>query len=302
MPETILVPLDGSALAECALPYARQIGRASGARILLLRATQPRSLPAADSIAAERAAAGEVDSYLAAVATTLSGDGPVETAVFYGDPVEAIVTEAGLRDVLLVVMATHARTGVDRLVFGSIAEAIMQRSPAPVLLVHESTRDAETIATQPRIVVPLDGSPFAEEALGTAAAVAEQLGGELVLVQAINPPEHGTVSADGRIVATVDQVLDRLRAEARDYLEHTAARIFAGRSGPAPKIEVRLGAPTAAIVEASAENRAAMVVMATHGRTGMARLLLGSVARGVVHDGPVPVLLVRPAAIRQVAS
>lgn len=302
MYHTILVPLDGSSLAECALPNAERLARAAGARMLLVRATTARGVPGGDPAEAQARAVRQAESYLAEIADQLGGPGVVETAVFYGDPAEAILTEVNLRHADLVVMATHSRVGLDRLVYGSVAEAIMSHSPVPVLLVRAGLPAPGSFGDQPRILVPLDGSAFAEEALAVARELAERIGGELLLVQSVVPPLHGQTTPDGRIISTVDQELAALRADVHDYLQHVAQRLAADTDGRPISIEVRVGPPVETIVEAAREREAAIVVMATHGRTGLARLLLGSVAAGVVHAGDRAVVLVRPEAIRPTAG
>jgi nucleotide-binding universal stress UspA family protein len=302
MYRTILVPLDGSPLAECAVPYAETVARASGAQIVLLRATVAHTLLGTgpgDEVAAEQ----EAEEYLAGVATRLSDRSGVVTATFYGAPAEAIIEEIRLREADLVVMATHGRAGLGRLVFGSVAEAVLDRSPVPVLLVRvvQEELPVALVAECPRLLVPLDGSAVAEEALPVAQELAKAIGGELLLLHAVVPPEQARTTAQGSVVAYLDQELAALEAEARGYLRQVSDRLATGQEPSPPQIDARVGRPADVIAEASREHEVALVVMTTPGRTGLARVLSGSVADEVLRHGSVPLLLVGPAAVHQAA-
>jgi nucleotide-binding universal stress UspA family protein len=136
--ETILVPLDGSFLAEVALATAVQMARASGARLLLLRAAQGRTLPGLDPTEAEVEAVQEAEVYLAEVQARLAKAGTVdvETAVWYGSPAAAIVEAAEFRKVGLIVMTTHGRSGLGRLILGSVAQSVLRGTATPILLLR----------------------------------------------------------------------------------------------------------------------------------------------------------------------
>jgi nucleotide-binding universal stress UspA family protein len=301
MYRTILVPLDGSPLAECAVPYAETVARANGAQIILLRAAVAHTLLGTGP-GDEVAAVQEAEAYLADVTTRLFDRSGVWTATFYGEPAEAIIEEIRLREADLVVMATHGRSGLGRLMYGSVTEAVLGRSPVPVLLVRawQEELPMALIAEHPRLLVPLDGSAFAEEALPVAQELADALGGELLLMRAGVPLEHARPTESGGIVAP-DQQLAALEAEARGYLRGVSDRLEKRQATTQPQIDARVGTPAEAIAEASREHAVALIVMATHGRTGLARLLLGSVADDVLRHGSVPLLLVRPAAVHQAA-
>lgn len=309
MYRTILVPLDGSPLAERALPYAQGLAASVGARLLLVRAALPRGFPVQGCADGEAQVTREAEQYLSSVADRLDTPGVVEAAVFSDPAAEAIVEESRLRCVDLVVMATHGRSGLGRWVCGSVVEAVLASSPVPVLLVRawQDEQRPEALAHEPRVLVPLDGSSFAEEALPVAERLVRNVGGRLVLLQVLRPPD-GILASPGRLVPSpadptaglrVDQAVDDLKARAYEYLHQVADRWAIEPSES--QIEVRLGEPAQAIVAASRERGAALVAMATHGRTGLSRLLLGSVAGDVVRHGNLPLLLVRPARVREAA-
>jgi nucleotide-binding universal stress UspA family protein len=135
--QKILVPLDGSPLAEAALPTAAEFA-AGGASILLLRAVEAHTLPGLDPSAAQVEVVQEAEDYLAGIKVRLEGKGVrrVETSVWYGPAALAIVEAARLRRIDLVVMCTHGRSGLGRLIVGSVAESVLRGTAVPILLLR----------------------------------------------------------------------------------------------------------------------------------------------------------------------
>ena len=150
--DTILVPLDGSTLAEAALAAAEEVARDSGARLVLLRVAQAHTRPWADPTEAEIAVVREAESYLDDVKRQLESREVknIDTCVWYGDAARSIVEAAAARHAGLIVMSTHGRTGLGRLVLGSVAEAVIRGTTTPILLVRDSTAPvvARTAAAQ----------------------------------------------------------------------------------------------------------------------------------------------------------
>ena len=144
----ILVPLDGSKLAEAALPKAVELAAVSGARLLLLRATQARGVPGLDPTEAQVKAVSEAEAYLAEVAARLShaGTEDVDTSVWYGPPAYAIVEATRLHQTDLIVMTTHGRSGLGRLIVGSVAESVLRGTTTPILLLHAAGATVEVPA------------------------------------------------------------------------------------------------------------------------------------------------------------
>jgi len=282
MIQNILVPLDGSPVSEAALPYAVALAGRTGARLTLMRAAHIGPF-AADKGPAQSRAVSEAEAYLDVCAADLRArDCLVETGVPYGSAAEWVVEEATLRHADLIVMATHDRVGPDRWVHGSVAETVVSRAPVPVMLVRaaDGARPVEHFDwRQPTLLVPLDGSELAEAVLPAAAALARSLNGRVVLIFVAT--ETGLGSQDPGAQDYLDAHLDRL-----------------ARVGVPVASIVRTGKPAMEIAQAAREQNAALVLMATHGRTGLARSVSGSVAGEVVHCSPSPVMLIRPAGIR----
>jgi nucleotide-binding universal stress UspA family protein len=297
---TLLVPLDGSELAERALPCATALASASNARLVLIRvalAPAPATLDGATWAQDQTAAIQEAEQYLAGVADRLRTRVPIATGVPYGRAASGILDSISDIRPDAVVMATHGRTGWKHLVVGSVAEAVIAQSSVPVLLTcarpGEMPPQPPFDAAHTRVVVPLDGSKFAEAALPAAI---ELLGltGELVLVTVVEPP-HGVVRDEyGRIRVYLDQQEEALTRQARDYLHTTAAQLIDTYPGLHVTSEARVGAPAAGVIAAAADRAADLVVMSSHGRTGIRRAVFGSVTGAVVHDGNTPVMVVHP--------
>jgi nucleotide-binding universal stress UspA family protein len=298
--KNILIPVDGSAVATAALPFAGAIAARTGARLVLVRAAHVQR-PLADGIDQLRAI-GEAEDYLTALAEELTARGfGVETGVpFGGSTPNWIMEEIDLRHADLVVMATHDRVGPDRWVHGSVAETVVGHASVPVLLVRptQGAQLAERIISeQPVLVVPLDGSELAEAALPLASQFAATFRGHIVLV-AVVPRPGDLVAAQGGVMTYVGEDYTTLTADTQNYLTGIASQLTA--DGLRAAVTVRCGIPAQQIAAAASEHNAAVVVMATHGRTGIVRSILGSVAGEALHHSPCPVLLIRPVNLRPV--
>jgi nucleotide-binding universal stress UspA family protein len=304
MARTILVPLDGSALAERALPYAEALAQPGGGRLVLARAVPYLARPAGDhsfrTLAAARdAAAAEASEYLKRMAARLAERGiAAEVAVPYEGEADAILAEAQRAGADLIAMATHGRGGLGRWLYGSVAEGVLARTRLPTLLIRAwlPGGGAAHLADSPRILVPLDGAAANEAALPVAERLAADLGGTLVLVRAVARPDL-VFAPDVLLAPLLREELAEEQAVAERYLRDVTARVAA--EGRKVEALVRVGRPgldmAAAVIEAvGRECGAALVVMTSHRRAGFERLLLGSVADATLRHGTLPVILVRP--------
>lgn len=282
---TIMVPLDGSLLAERALPYAEAVARAAGARLALVRAAGARSLPGQKPGAAHMAALEGAETYLEQAARRIAGPGlSVDTGVTFAGAVEGIMDEIDFRRPDLIVMATHGRGGLGRLALGSVVWTLVTRTAVPILLVRigQPAAPAQPFAERPKILVPADGSVLAKKAPPLDAALADLLGGELLLLQAISSFARG---------ADADE-----RAVARRYLDGLAARF----ASPGRRIscEIRAGTPAAAIAAAGRDDGAALDGL------GEREAALEGAGRTVVYaalDGAAAGLIAIAAAVRPTA-
>jgi nucleotide-binding universal stress UspA family protein len=136
--ERILVPLDGSALAEAAIDAAIDVGRDRASTLILLRAAEAHTLPGADPTDEQVAVVREAEEYLAAVSERLTKRGVknVDTSVWYGPAAAAVIEAAKLKKADLIVMSTHGRSGLGRLILGSVAESVLRGTMTPVCIVR----------------------------------------------------------------------------------------------------------------------------------------------------------------------
>jgi nucleotide-binding universal stress UspA family protein len=153
---TILVPLDGSIVAEAALTPAVDLARTAGAKMVLLRAAEAHTGPLTDPVEAQVHVMREAEEYLAATQARVKSAGvaEVEVSAWYGAPAEAIVEAARHRKADLIVMSSHGRTGVARLVLGSVAESVLRATAVPILLIRAAGAPLDT---------PFMGAPRAKE-------------------------------------------------------------------------------------------------------------------------------------------
>lgn len=292
MYQTLLVPLDGSKFSERALPIATALAQSLKARVALVTCLSTSALRSAGTPDAEFQATGEAQAYLAKLAQTLSEQGlRVETDVVYGEAAEAILREVDAFSADLVVMCTHGRSGLGRWIFGSVAERVLAHSPVPVLLVRPTGEPAalEPEPAQASILVPLDGSPLSEQALPHATALARALNSPILLLHSVEP---SPLYYNYPLGVMAQETLDYEQGEARAYLDRVAKQLE--REGVACQTQVLVGWPSDVIAYRGAAPNPRLIVMATHGRSGIARLLMGSVALEVVRRSPLPILLVRP--------
>ncbi len=283
MIRTMLVALDGSALAERSLPYACALARAAGARIVLMGA----ALPSGEN-------AGPVQAALDRLAGRLRLAGLVaEPRVYFAAAEEAILDASHREHADLIVMSTRGRAGVERWLFGSVADAVLRSADVPMLVVPAACAHDWPADRTPRFLVALDGSPLAEAVLAPIGALAAVLDAELHLLRVVEPP---MVTAEpGLYVHLFDA--DAELAEARAYLEQIAGGSWA--AGCSVTTQVEIGPPTNVLVEYARERDVDLIAMATHGRGGLARVVMGSVATGVLQRAGMPMLLVRPTSVRQ---
>jgi nucleotide-binding universal stress UspA family protein len=300
MLKTILLPLDGSSLATRALPYAAALARRAGATIVLVEAVQSDTQPNRSLTATEIRTIAVADGSLGKVASQLRVAGVTATVhVSSENPVAAILDAAQLHRVDVIVMSTHGRSGIGQLVYGSIAADILRHADVPVLLVPATSNHAWPTDRPLTVLVPLDGSEWGEAALGALDTLppVSPSGAELRLLRVIEPPAYPLYSdgyGSGYVYAPFNK--EGERASAISYLNGVATRLT--ERGYTPRVEVAIGNTAATITSVARDQNADVVVMATHGRSGLAQAVLGSVATTTVQRAGVPVLLSRPAGVR----
>jgi nucleotide-binding universal stress UspA family protein len=297
----ILVPLDGSELAERAVPVAAELARRAGAELLLAHVHAPltadpihvEGLPVVDENLRPLRRQHE-QAYLDRAGPRLARGANVSVALLDGPVAATLVGHAERSGARLIVMTTHGRGGFERIWLGSVAEEMLRMSRVPLLLVRPEP--GQVPIPMRRILAPLDGSVLAEAILEPALRLARlEPEAELILLTVVQPatavagmPEHAQSAA-----LPAQDVADRKGERARAYLEGVIRRLEA--SGVAVRARVQVAASIVpAILEMAREEHADVVALATHGRSGLVRLALGSVADKLVRGSRTPVLLLRP--------
>lgn len=270
----ILVPLDGSEQAEQALPYAETLA-APGCQLILLEV---------DDDADDEDEFNLLSRYDQSCAQ-------LETAT--GDPAQKILQVAQDLGVGLIVMTTHGRGALGRWAFGSVADTVTRTSPVPVMVIRPRDGGTETGHDQVmrRIVVPLDGSPLAEEALPTAQSLAQHLHIPVHLITAIDLASLLPVEIMPMVAFNASlyaETVDKVRADAEAWLSRSAQQLQ--QAGVETTWDVLTGSPF--LVISDAVQVGDVIVMASHGRGGAKRWFLGSVAEKLIREVPVPVVLV----------
>jgi nucleotide-binding universal stress UspA family protein len=295
MTKRILVPVDGSPLSERALGYAAALAGPLGATISLLRAVMTVKPHSSSDEQFNVDVLREAEAELEQLAARCTGQGlSSETAIWQDEAGWAIVEAARTKDAALIVMSTHGRSGLGQFLYGSVADRVMGSADAPIVLIPPGVGDDWARASPFQIVVPLDGSAFAEHAVGPAEEIARAMGAAVRLVAALDPP-YSWAGADAYTVLDPGAEL----ATAREYVESIATRMR-GNGIAAHGIAV-WGPPDRVILDSARDTGAHLIVMATHGRSGLARVALGSIAKAVLHRSTAPLMIVRPSAVRREA-
>ncbi len=295
MRDTILVPLDGSAIAEEGLISACRLARQTGAVLWLMRAVSFGALDL-DVERGEGRRVQEAMAYLQAVREDLARQGfTAQIEVLPCEPVRAILFACKAHNVGLISICTHGVTGLRHVLVGSVAEAVISRQPAPILLTRAGHHSFEkALALFQRLLVPVDGTPSAEAALAYLSKEQLARNGEVILLQAVPPFQPIAVpmltgDAMTAILEQADQETTRHQAEADAYLTTTGNAYLSGSTWKSRSV---VGYPSQEIPAVATAERADLIVMATHGRHGLDKLVYGSVAEEVVRRAEMPVLLV----------
>lgn len=299
--ERILVPLDGSPRAEVILTQVARLLRLKDSEIILCQSSHvPLDFHTTRTAAIDARMQEEATSYLNGVARRLSDQGArVRVRVGNGSPAEMILDIAANEGATMIAMSTHGRSGIARWIMGSVAEKVVRASTVPVLLVRSFRRSpqgdlhpavAQELAFQ-RILVPVDGSPASTAAVEPALKFGKLADAEMRVLHVrpmVIPPSPilPGMEAGAPIVPlptlppeenpVVTAVADRFRASGLKVL-HVSVE----------------GDPAAEILDRSATQGVDLIVMGTHGRSGVSRWLTGSVAERVLRESTVPLLLVR---------
>ena len=300
---SILVPLDGSRLSEQALPLAVAIAERARAKLRLVLVYQYPVVPLSAKgrqlyVALELAARKSEKAYLKTFTEQLkkqSSSLAISSTALMGPVARTLNEYIHESRTDLVVMTSRGQGGLRRLWLGSVADAMIRRSSVPVLLVRpeENPSPRPVLENLRQILVPVDGSALAETILDPAKELASLAGAELMLVEVIQPLASPLESQSAAPLRFDVELTDLRRKEAADYLRDLAEECL--KAGVKAAYSAPLGTNVADTILGLAESpMVGMIALATHGRGGVKRLALGSVADKVVRAAPRPVLVYRP--------
>jgi nucleotide-binding universal stress UspA family protein len=306
MYKRMLVPLDGSELAEVVFVYAKELAARLSLDVTLLNVCTPE----------ERELLPMHQAYVERVADTVRrqskevqekgiakpGDKAVNAhgEIAVGYPAEEVVRYADENNIDLILMSTHGRSGIGRWAMGSVADKVLRASKVPIWLVRAGIPEEIIYDKWPRktILVPLDGSELAESVLPHVEALAKQRDAELVDVVLLRVCEHAIIPldyAEGIPIGwdkQLEQEIARCKQTAAQYLAGVEKRLK--DTGVTVKSEILEGKPAEEIVDYATKNPFNLIAMATHGRSGISRWAYGSVAERVLQQVTSPLFLVRP--------
>lgn len=310
MYRSILVPLDGSTFGEHALPLALSIARRASATLRLVHVHSPLAVAYPEAVSVDEAVEFHLKqhhlAYLKGVVQRLQDVSAVAVTpeLLEGGIAESIRVTAESTGADLVVMTTHGRGPMGRFWLGSVADQLVRDLPMPLLLVrpHETVPDLRQEAVLKHLLLPLDGSALSEQMIEPAVALGRLMDADYTLLRVIKPPtplNFGTerVGLGEKAQSVLDQI-DRLQQQlhqaAAAYLGLVAERLRKQSLRVQIKVAVE-HQPAAAILHEAVAPSIDLIALETHGRHGLSRLFLGSVADKVIRGTSLPVLVHRPA-------
>ena len=295
MYKKILVPLDGSELAEAALPYAEELAGRLGSEVILIHVYE--SADEKHHRMHELYIQKMVEATKRGVKSRLGKgqdkEAVVKSALLVGHPAEQIVDYAEEEDIGLILMVTHGRSGIRRWVLGNVASKVATATKRPVALIRaaEGKKARKKVAIG-RVLLPLDGSKESEVAVPLIEELAAKLETEVVLLHVI-APTYFAYSIPGESVEMPFTAEDM--KQHKEKAEHYLATVVSAfkQKGINVRSEVIVGTAAEEILSLADEIQADMVAMSTHGRSGIRRWAFGSIADKVLHAANTPVLLIR---------
>jgi len=281
--QKIIVPLDGSDLAERALPYAETIAQMKGSEVILFTV----------SVDSGERMDRPMQAYLDIKGKELESHGvKVSTAVAYGNAAEGIIEFVEKNQVDLLIISTHGYSGIKRWLLGSVAYKVLSSTSASVLLIKSRAPEVSSVEIN-KILLPLDGSSFSETSIQCVEKLVEGTEAEVMLLRVVEP----VILPTADFPAAIDsKQAYRLMAEDQQLAQKYLKEVEAGMGGRGIKIRSQLvvGKAADSIVEVAEKEKVDLIAMTTHGRTGVSHWIHGSVARRVQAESNQPVFLVRP--------
>jgi nucleotide-binding universal stress UspA family protein len=286
--ERILVPLDGSGLAELALAYAEELAIAFSSELVLLYVSEAK----------ESQYHPMHQLYLEEVAKRvgehLKKRAKIKAIVLTGEPAEGIINYAEKNKASVIIMASHGRSGIRGWVMGSVASKVLEATMVPVLLIRvgKPSKRAPGKHLLERILLPLDGSESGEAAVPYIKELGDRLGSEVILFGVVAAGQHVHTVGGLDYILYPEPEMELFKVEAREYLERLYRRLAGGKG--AVRVELRVGDDVAGeVLRFAKKAKASLIAISAHGHSGIEKWVFGSVASKIVQVSQIPVLLVR---------
>lgn len=279
--ERILISLDGSELAEAAIPYARELAECLGSEIHMLGVCDLPRLP-------ERLLKAYVDN----AASQFKRAGlRAKAVVICGIPADVILEYAEKTDIDLIIMSTHGRSGLTRWVIGSVADKVLHSVTVPLFLINSKLAGSMVERkTFRRLLLPLDGSDTGEAAVPFAEELARKTNARILLLSVMMPAYRITAAQDYPGV-DLEPIMKAQRESAENYLRDVEVKLK--QKGITVSAETMVGSAAETILDFAKEKQVDLIAMSTHGRSGFGRWILGSVTDKVVRASEIPVMVMR---------
>ena len=285
----ILIPIDGSKLAELALPYAECLARTFGSEVILLSIVESTDseYQHMHQLYVEKLADLVKQNIESNTAAT------VKPVILTGKPAKEIIDYAEQNDIRLIIMASHGRTGIKSWAMGSVANNVLERTSIPILLVRAKTPCTEESGEKlfSRILIPLDGSENGEAALAHIQELSNELQTEVTLLQVISDRKHVHTIGGQNIIRFTKEQIESTKIRTIKYLEEVCQRLTNTKA--VTKCEVHVGEAAEEIIKFADNMNASLVALSHQGHTGLGQSFMGGVAHKILHSGNKPVLLVK---------
>lgn len=288
---SIIVPVDGSSLAEAAIPYALAIAERAHSQVRFVLA-YPEQYPPLLIEPVNVYLRQLTERFRARLGNSLS------SMILNGPVVPSLARHAHEIDADLVVMTTHGWGGLRRAWLGSVADQLIRTIHMPVLVVRAMEDGRLPSVEFDEVLVSLDGSPLAETALSPAAAIARLWDAEMSLVQIVSPVGIASDPALPFPTRYDDGLTEDRRMKAHAYLQNVSQGLRERGAKASGAAVVSEAGVAQAVLDLAAPDRVSLIALATHGRGGLRRFALGSVADKLIRAAQVPVLVIRPSPVQ----
>lgn len=282
----ILVPLDGSDLAELALPYAEELANAFKSEVILLHVSEP----------SESHYQHMHQLYIEEVAQRMKDRiRKIKPVLITGKSAEKIIGYAEKNDVGLLIMTSHGRSGILSWATGSIASKLLQAATMPVLLVR-AAKPKRKVAREVllnKVLLPLDGSEAGEAAVAYVGEMMSRLESEVTLLGVVSSGQHIRSVGGLDYISYPPEQMDMFKKEAEEYLDKVYRRLKRRKGTVRVAIEVVEGDVGQEIIKFAEEKGVNLIAVSSHGHSGIEKWVFGSIANKVVQGSKTPVLVAK---------